>query len=64
MSEIQTGFDYAALPVDSAAQLRTWKIEIAAFTDTVESSLVQIGIRFQKAQDNQQVLKEKGLLHG
>ena len=52
MSElIQTGFDYAALPVDSAAQLRTWKIEIAAFTDTVESSLVQIGIRFQKAQE-------------
>ena len=48
---IQIGFDYAALPVDSADQLRTWKIEIAAFTDTVESSLVQIGLRFQKAQD-------------
>lgn len=48
---IQTGFDYAALPVESADQLRTWKIEIAAFTDTVESSLVQIGLRFQKAQE-------------
>lgn len=63
MSElIQTGFDYAALPVDSADQLRTWKIEIAAFTDTVESSLVQIGLRFQQARDelNRQGVKGEG----
>lgn len=59
---IQAGFDYAALPVESADQLRTWKIEIAAFTDTVESSLVQIGLRFQKAQDelNRQGVKGEG----
>lgn len=48
---IQTGFDYAALPVESVDRLKTWKTEIAAFTDTVESSLVQIGLRFQKAQE-------------
>ena len=60
----QTGFDYGVLPVDSADQLRTWKIEIAAFTDTVESSLVQIGLRFQKAQDelSRQGVKGEGFV--
>ena len=65
MSDLtQTGFDYAVLPVDSADQLRTWKIEIAAFTDTVESSLVQIGLRFQKAQDelSRQGVKGEGFV--
>lgn len=59
---IQTGFDYAALPVESVDRLKTWKTEIAAFTDTVESSLVQIGLRFQKAQDelNRQGVKGEG----
>lgn len=59
---MQTGFDYAALPVESVDRLKTWKTEIAAFTDTVESSLVQIGLRFQKAQDelNRQGVKGEG----
>ena len=58
----QTGFDYAAMPVESVDRLKTWKTEIAAFTDTVESSLVQIGLRFQKAQDelNRQGVKGEG----
>lgn len=59
---IQSSFDYAALPVESIDRLKTWKTEIAAFTDTVESSLVQIGLRFQKAQDelNRQGVKGEG----
>lgn len=61
---IQSSFDYAALPVESIDRLKTWKTEIAAFTDTVESSLVQIGLRFQKAQDelNRQGIKGDGFV--
>lgn len=65
MNELtQTSFDYSALSVGSADRLKTLKVEISAFTDTVEASLVQIGLRFQKAQDelSQQGIKGDGFV--